>query len=341
MVVGTPISNEARGHIFDMHVRRGIPSDEIFDFLFRGTLLNKKYLRHICQKLHSPTFAMQYLLGPHMAPGRPRLLSRQENVIVGMLARKLKVFRTIRFREKYLTDYYGPVRGANIGPSESTMLRVLHRHGFTRKVKETRHILCNPQEGVQFLQRISHLNPVHCIDVDETACSRDSFLEKYGWAPEGERCVYQQIVINNRSFSVIAAVTPIGFLCWEVFEGGVGHEQFVHFMENRLLPMVTGQQYCVIDNAATHKHHDSRIALANVFGGRYYFSARYSPHLKPIETCFSMIKNYVRQFELQAQIDPVRFLQSAFQLYSITGAKGIKCRGHFNGYFRNYENFGL
>ena len=172
-----------------MHVRRGIPSDEIFDFLFRGTLLNKKYLRHLCHKMHSPTFATEYLLGPHLASGRPRLLSRQENVIVGMLARKLKVFRTIRFRETYLTNYYGRVRGANVGPSESTMLRVLHRHGFTRKVKETRHILCNPQEGVHFLQRISHLNPVHCIDIDETACSRDSFLEKYGWAPEGERCV--------------------------------------------------------------------------------------------------------------------------------------------------------
>ena len=281
------------------------------------------------------------MLGPHAPPGRPREMSRQENVIVAMRARSTKVFRVNRFTQTHLMDYYGAARGRNVGPSERTMLRVLHRHHLTRKLKETRHILCDAIEGVQFLQRISHLNPIYCVDIDETACSRDSFLEKYGWAPEGEDCVYQQIIINDRCFSVIAAVTPIGFLCWEIFEGAVGHEQFVHFLENTMRQLVTQQNYFVIDNAATHKHHDSRIALERVCNGRYYFSARYSPHLKPIETCFSMIKYHIRQHELQAQVDPVRFIQKAFNLYSINGAEGFKCRGHFNMYFRNHELFGV
>jgi hypothetical protein len=34
MVWGTPISRESRGHIYDMDVRRGIPANEIFGYLF-------------------------------------------------------------------------------------------------------------------------------------------------------------------------------------------------------------------------------------------------------------------------------------------------------------------
>ncbi len=108
-----------------------------------------------------------------------------------------------------------------------------------------------------------------------------------------------------------------------------------------MLPFVTVRHFCVIDNASIHNHYDSRVALQHVFNGHYFFSARYSPHLKPIETCFAMIKSYIRLHESQAQLAPVQFIQSAFKLYSVTGPQGFECRGHFNGYFANHEHFGL
>jgi len=290
MVPGIAIPHEMRELIFDMHIARGIPANDIYKILFHGDLVHLKYFQSLCRKLQVPEFARYYRLGPHISPGRPRQTSRHESMIIGMLGRQTKVFCCNRLRQTHLQDYFGPARAPNIGCSESTFLRLLHRHGLTRKIKSTRHIHCDHVEGLQFLQRISHLDPMYCIDIDETACSRESFLEKYGWAQEGDRCIFQQIVINDRSYSVLAAVTPIGFLCWEIFEGGVGHEQFVTFLNQRMLPFVTAQHFCVIDNASIHRHYDSRVALQHVFNGNYFYSARYSPHLKPIETCFAMIK---------------------------------------------------
>ena len=128
------------------------------------------------------------------------------------------------------------------------------------------------------MKRISHLDPSFCIDIDETACSRESFLEKYGWAPEGEECVRKQFIINNRTFSVIAAVSPIGFVCWEIHEGGVTHEDFCSFLQHRLAPHMALQNFCVIDNASIHKHFDTRALLQRVFWWRLFlFGALRTP----------------------------------------------------------------
>jgi hypothetical protein len=36
-------------------------------------------------------------------------------------------------------------------------------------------------DGLLFYRRIAHLNPMFCMDIDETACSKEAFLEKHGW----------------------------------------------------------------------------------------------------------------------------------------------------------------
>jgi transposase len=168
----------------------------------------------------------------------------------------------------------------------------------------------------------------------------DSFL-KFGWSPVGERCAYQQIVINSKFYSVMAAVTPLGFLCWEIYEGTTASEQFIHFLEHRLQPLLSADNFLVLDNARVHRTDPARIALETVMNGNYYFGARYSPHLMPIETCFAMVKNYIRNNEIAASLAPVTFINRAFQRYSVGDTHAHAVYGHFRGYFENHAQYNL
>ena len=45
------------------------------------------------------------------------------------------------------------------------------------------------------------------------------------------------------------------------------------------------------------------------------------------------MKEYIRENEEDALRDPERFIHSAFQRFSIGGAKADSVRGHWKGYF--------
>ena len=70
--------------------------------------------------------------------------------------------------------------------------------------------------------------------------------------------------------------------------------------------------------------------------GQYFFVPKYSPHLKPIEPCFALVKQYIRQNEEIAKRDPIAFINLAFQRFAIGGLKAGSVRGHWKGYFHAY-----
>jgi transposase len=234
--------------------------------------------------------------------------------------------------------FYGVVDGQT--KSVSRIYRTLKRAQLSRKTMTRIHVLRCNVEGLNFLNRIAPNDPINCVVVDGMAASPQAFYEKLGWAPIGEECSQQQIVIGTRQFSVLAAVSPIGFLCWQIFEDGVKHDNFVHFLQTKVKYCIGGNSWLVLDNAKIHHHDLSRIALEDVFNGNYHFNAKYSPHLSPIKTCFSMIKRYIRDHELEAQRDPCRFIDHTFEiLMPGTGAMRHTARNHFNMYFSNHQQF--
>jgi len=46
----------------------------------------------------------------------------------------------------------------------------------------------------------------------------------------------------------------------------------------------------LLGNAAIHKTNNSWDKLDEIFNGRFLYSSPYSPDLKPIEKCFSLVK---------------------------------------------------
>ena len=81
--------------------------------------------------------------------------------------------------------------------SRSTIHRNLVRMGLSLKVLKRRNInRCNI-EGVHFLDRIAHRNPLHCIVIDETASSPQAFYAKHGGSPVGDECIQLQFVVGG------------------------------------------------------------------------------------------------------------------------------------------------
>jgi hypothetical protein len=80
-----------------------------------------------------------------------------------------------------------------------------------------------------------------------------------------------------------------------------------------------------------------RETLEQVFEGRYQYCAPYSPHLKPVEHGFSLVKAYIQQWDDQI-VDPVQLINQAFRNYSTKpGYNGHALYGSFNVYRVNYE----
>ena len=114
------------------------------------------------------------------------------------------------------------------------MHRILRKSKITVKTIERRHMLCDDMAGLEFMEQMAMIDPILLVDIDEMKQSPEDFLLKFGWSPMGERCMKEQIVIGNRSFSVIAAVAPIGFIAFEIYETNISSLEFGNFLTDRL-----------------------------------------------------------------------------------------------------------
>ena len=55
------------------------------------------------------------------------------------------------------------------------------------------------------------------------------------------------------------------------------------------------QSVLILDNARIH-HDEDLIEYIEAFGGRIEFLPPYSPDFNPIETCFSVIKSFLKRY---------------------------------------------
>jgi hypothetical protein len=105
-------------------------------------------------------------------------------------------------------------------------------------------------------------------------------------------------------------------LCYVYSSGTITAEHFMHFLNTRVRPMLLEDSYGIFDNARIHTTMNSRIVMEQVFDEQYYFCPPYSPHLKPIvEPCFALVKQWIRENEINALQDPVEYINRAFHIH--------------------------
>jgi len=173
-----------------------------------------------------------YLRGPNKfgAKEKPMLKNVELKYIMRMIQKKkMKLSRAyVIFRK----EYYGR-RFVFECPSLRTFRRaVLKRIRWTRKVMERRHMLASIQLQWRFLDRIRGYDHKRMLDIDEMSQAPDTFHLEKGYAPLGQKCIKDQIIIGTRSFSSIASFGFDGFEDWSIHEGTIDSTLFQQVMFN-------------------------------------------------------------------------------------------------------------
>ena len=337
---GVPLNKVDREHVSYHVLDLGLSAEEIFIRLFEGDIrkISLCYLQKLCSQIKMENgFRDAYALGPYAKPGRKSNISLTEKLVMLDIALQHPTWTEAVVRQHFVTTYYENQEVDHL--SVSSVHRVICRADISRKVVERRHILRDDIQGLDYMERIAHHNPYNFIDIDEVSSNPESFQTRYGRAPVGKPCIIRQIVIGTRTFSTIAAMTPFGFLCWRIFEGNVAADQFRGFLEDILQPYITINNWVLLDNAAQHHTEETRAELERVTHGQYYYVPPYSPHLKPVERGFKLVKEWIRSHEEEAIQDPVQYINLAFQNYAINGAAADSILHLWDGYVRNHDYF--
>ena len=246
---GISLSLETRILISDRFQAGFSPEDIFFFTIFGGrtNVITLGHLKNLQILFADDNFSENYLCGPSLKLVRPRLIGAQElNSLMDFV--KIDGVKTLHtMKQNFIHNYHD--EEDNMPYSQTTFKRAIKRGNLSYKCIQRRHLLCDDNLGLEFLERIAHIDVFNLIDIDETASNSESCYQSKGWAPVGNECLRTQIVIGTRTFSTIAAVTPLGYICWEIFEGEIFNELFLFnilllFMQGLQLHMNISPIFC-------------------------------------------------------------------------------------------------
>ena len=116
------------------------------------------------------------------------------------------------------------VCGKQVSPS--TVCKIIHKHGFTRK--KLQHVA--KQRSLQYRgQYMAEIQMYHrdCfVFIDETGCSSKDHTRQFGYAMMGESAVEHRWLHRGTRISAIAAMTTTGIMSVELVTGSVNGETF-------------------------------------------------------------------------------------------------------------------
>jgi len=324
---GIPFKRDIR-ELIEFHFRYSKSPENFFQLLFMSNS-DKASLEYIsklcCHFLSSSSFSSTYSSGPH--PRRKtrekmrRLDWRSVNEIMDLRESDIEInFKSLTRRFNFA--WFGE-SVENYVCLTTVRRLVIARLRWSRKKLERRHRDANPLAQLRYMQAMGSRDPFHFKDIDEMNIAPADFTKRYGYAPEGDDAVKTQLVIGTRSFCTIAMLGFAGIEAfdWEenaTFDG----DKFSHFITNKCLPVLVPGDIGILDNASIHTTEAARDAMDLAFNADWTLCSAYSPYLKPIERVFALIKQYIRENEEEALLEPAIWINRAFQRYSIDGSHG-------------------
>ena len=250
----------------------------------------------------------------HYEKHRPtcrKLDDLHEIYILGMVADKPSL---------YLSEIARRIAEAtNILVDGSTVCRLLHRNGCTRKkIVQVAKQRC-VEYRARFMAEVFHYQKEMFVFVDETGSDRRDHIRKFGYAFKGEAPVYHRWLARGQRVSAIAAISCDGLLECELISGTVNGDKFLQFVQGSLIPQMaqfdgsSDRSIVVLDNCSIH-HVTEVVDEFRKAGVMVLFLQPYSPDYMPIELCFSYIKAYLKSRDevLKAVSDPKTVIKTAF-----------------------------
>lgn len=200
--------------------------------------------------------------------------------------------------------------------SESTICRILQRHGLTRKKTQQVALQRSNIFRGDFMAEMHFFGVDQLVWLDETGCDRRDHIRKMGYAMKGESPVCNRILHRGQRISAVMAMCSEGVIAVEFEEGT---EKFVNFITTTLIPEMhqfdgsSPNSVLIMDNCTIH-HVEPALDVLRSAGILTMFLPPYSPDLNPAEELFSQVKYYLKEHDeiLQSIGDPKPILQAAF-----------------------------
>jgi len=127
---------------------------------------------------------------------------------------------------------------------------------------------------------------------------KTNFTPTHGWGPSNQRVVDKVPHGHWMSTTCLAAMSTLGILVSDAFDGGMNGERFLDWVTRRLVPVLRPGDTVVMDNLASHKVAGVREAI-EAAGASLRYLPPYSPDFNPIEKAFSQIKRRIRRMKLR------------------------------------------
>ena len=201
--------------------------------------------------------------------------------------------------------------------SPSTVCRILHRNGLSRKkIKQVATQRSNEKRG-RFMAEAMFFTAHQFVWVDESGCDKKDHMRKFGYSLRGEPPVYHRFLHRGERHNVICAMSTQGVVAYEWYKGSINGDKFLDFVQGVLIPEMqpfdgqSSHSILVMDNCSIH-HIQPVVETLTQMGVLTLFVPPYSPDMNPIEELFSYFKYYLKDHDtvLQAMQDPLPLLKA-------------------------------
>lgn len=273
--------------------------------------------------------------------GRPR----EMNAVDLEFLRVLNDIKKSRRLRKTTALFCAQVKDVSMATIYRRMVESVEEGGLGMSRKKMTRINRNadPAKQVQFQRDVGHIHASRLVSVDGMIQAKNDFRDSFGWSEKGRDCVYDQIVVHDKAYPIMCAVSECGVLTFQRYHHtykvtGLAVEAFLRDKVQPLL--VATESVCILDNASNQSTDGVHAALDEVFGADYWYHIpAYSPRLAPIERVFALVKMYIRNREAEGEFDPEGLIDEAFDYYSYDGDGGRSVKVFFDGYHTNHRRW--
>jgi transposase len=137
----------------------------------------------------------------------------------------------------------------NIWVHQSTISRTLVRHGYSHKKLARQAAERNTLLRAVWIAEYSHIPAQCCVWLDESGVDERNHSCVDGWSPVGVAPVRSGSFHRSLRLTMLPAMTTEGIIAMDVFDGGVGKEQFLGFFREQVVRTDT-----VFGSLMAHSH---------------------------------------------------------------------------------------
>lgn len=176
--------------------------------------------------------------------------NHEELIIVGLLLDDPSLYlREVNQKLKQSTG---------IDVSSSTICRIIHKNGFSRKKMKQIALQRTVECRGKFIADAMFYNVNNFVWVDEMGTDRRDQARKFGYSLKGEPPVCHRILHRGKRISAIAAMSIKGLLTYELYSDTINGEMFLEFIQALLVPEMqpfdgqSSHSILVMDNCSIH-----------------------------------------------------------------------------------------